>query len=88
MDRISAIKEIRAIVRTLPTAVLQQYADQLPVGVAEAARDFRSLFDLTKGQIDPITSSNVSVPWELHQLIKERNVEQNNKGVLSTKGDQ
>jgi len=68
-QRTAAIELIRTFAVTLDASSIRSYANQLPVDVSLAAQYFCNLFSLSKKQKAMFISSNVSIPWELYQLL-------------------
>jgi hypothetical protein len=90
-QREQLIATIKETVATLPTQILQGYVDDLAVDVELAGQYFSDLADLGGTFADQLILCNVSVPYELNQIIAARSVQatlEPNKGVLGTQGAQ
>ena len=57
---------------------LRQLAGLLPVGVQEAVEDYCFTFNLSAAEKALIIKHNVSIPWELLELAKYKELHGNN----------
>lgn len=57
---------------------LRQLAGLLPVGIHEAVEDFCFSFNLSEMERNLIIKHNVSIPWELLELAKYKELHGNN----------
>lgn len=75
-DHAVAIIVYRA--QSLLPVQLRQLAGLLPVGVHEAIEDFCLTFNLSEMERSLISKHNVSIPWELLELAKYKELHGNN----------